>query len=488
MKYEEISEDVRPWLGVEQEYFDSQPEIVQSALVLQARERWIREGTPRRLSLRFPIEGPLEEITDVEDRLNAFFEKMTTTSHMGIVEHRFYLKDPEKIPNVEEYVQMVVHASRSLGATNVNLSYVDNDNLPQFLSFSRRDLRTHRVDELLRMLVSGSEEWAEDFYSGSDRVVSGLKTYRLSMKQFTVMVSHVEGGYGKMIPDYYEVKGTGVTLVDSYVATVVKDSPVVAHGSGRNKHQLLYKDNHFDVITKHYPASQCHCPHTGEFVGYRSHFGKRRLLMELKKKYGHDEENITTYDGSDNEHMEDEYYYYFFDYETVFDAETLNLRPYAFAVVKCDNHFKILETVSSIGLGCEEELAKYLYKEKAGDGDKKYLIGYNNSRFDNFLLLRHCLENNNHVGPVRFAGNTIISATVCGFTVRDLCRILNMSLDSACKAFKVSMAKHTDMLAHHDVQFAYLYNDEQGFKHYLERNCGTITKYVVRDCESLSEL
>ncbi|KAJ1796782.1 hypothetical protein LPJ59_003537, partial [Coemansia sp. RSA 2399] len=503
-----------------------------------AKDEWLRSGAPKLDSMQYPIEYsvanedldelPMDELTDY------YYEHHMRQSTMGIVDHRFSLRNTFNVPTAWQYLSMINYQANQLGATNTTQQYVGSDDTVYSLSFSRKDLEVHSVDELLDMLKKGSSEWIRELYTGSDYIQDAVMTYSLFMGSFTVTVSHIQGGYGKMIPDYYEVLveevpsadivrkhlfkegklgldclplleemfllnvdvlrdyrhlefdthrsiGKGVTLIDSIKAVITRDDPVIVYGSGNNKWKLLYKDNHFDIITKAYKAEECHCPHTGNFVGYRKSYNKRNLVCELKKKYMSDAENLTQYDGSDDEDEDKHVYYYFFDYETVFDPTTMEIQPYAYAIVKCDHKFKMLDTRWDIGMDCDKHLSNYLFSESPTEDETKYLIGYNNSRFDNFILLRHSLKHNNFVGRARFAGNTIVSASINGFVVRDLCRIVNMSLDKACKAFNIELPKLTGAVKHHEVQMRFM---DGVLDSYLVQMHDTIRKYVVRDCES----
>ncbi|KAJ2055155.1 hypothetical protein GGI17_006729, partial [Coemansia sp. S146] len=211
----------------------------------------------------------------------------------------------------------------------------------------------------------------------------------------------------------------------------------------------------------------------------------RQLERELKKKYLPDAENLTQYDGSDDEEDEDkDVFYYFFDYETVFDPQTMEILPYAYAIVKCDHKFKILDKQWHIGMDCDKHLSNYLFSESPTEDETKYLIGYNNSRFDNFILLKHSLKHNDYVGHARFAGNSIVSANINGFVVRDLCRILNMSLDKACKSFKIDLPKLTGAVKHHEVQMKFmegkgcLSKTDDGGRYSFGNNNGVFAEYL----------
>ncbi|KAJ2509369.1 hypothetical protein GGI11_005914, partial [Coemansia sp. RSA 2049] len=323
----------------------------------------------------------------------------------------------------------------------------------------------------------------------------GLDCVPILEEMFQVHVD-VLRDYRHLEFDTHRTIGKGISLIDSFKAEITRDDAVVIHGSGHNKWKLLYKDNHFDIITKTYSASECHCPHTGNFVGLGRRYSRKQLVHELKKKYLPDAENLSQYDGSDDEDEDKDVYYYFFDYETVFDPKTMEILPYAYAIVKCDRGFNILERQYHIGLDCDKHLSNYLFRETPTEDETKYLIGYNNSRFDNFLLLKHSLNNNNFVGHARFAGNTIVSASINGFVVRDLCRILNMSLDSACKAFRIELPKLTGAVRHQEVQMKFMegeaaFNTEHMYESVLKHlhpdelyGMDTDSAFITHECLS----
>ena len=564
MEYNDIDPAIRAIItDLSEDEFNALPPQIREFTYQGYRNRWLAMGSPRTDALLHPMEEAYTHKYMTMDELTEYYyEDHVRNSTMGIVEHRFTLRTSINKPTPWEYISMVSHQARLLEATNVTLEYVSSDDVIYHLNLSNNNIMNQSIEELLNMLRLGSSEWEDDFYgaSGSDHLRNAIPSYSLSVYHFTIIVCHISGGYGKMIPDYYQTLGlenngddcliqcfiyinhlhnltrsppetdmirkqllkegrlgidaiplleqlfdvkvdvlrdyrylefetrrnTGqnISLIDSIHTVITKDEPVIVYGSGGNKWQLLYKDNHFDVITITFEASKCHCPHTGNFIGYGQSYSKKQLVRELKKKFLADGENLTQYDGSEDEDDKD-IYYYFFDYETVFDPVTMEIIPYAYAIVKCDSQFNIMDTRYHIGMGCDKNLSDYLFKETPTQDEKKYLIGYNNSRFDNFILLRHALRNNDYVGYTRFAGNSIVSATVNKFIIRDLCRILNMPLDKACKNFKIKMPKLTNAIKHHEIQMHYI---DGTLNKYMVDMHDTIRRYVVRDCECLSEL
>jgi hypothetical protein len=247
--------------------------------------------------------------------------------------------------------------------------------------------------------------------------------------------------------DHLRNMGHGIPLIYSYIEEVTQDEPVLIHGDGTSKYKILFKDNHYDIITKFYDAKDCHCPYTGLLVGHGKKLSKTELIKELRNMHHHDQEDLTDMSDMDDEQI----YYYFFDYETIFDRKTLEIKPYAVSICKADHNFAILETKFYLGLDiCEKEFVQYLKQESPKEDEKevKYLIGYNNSRFDNYILLKAALKYGLYVGSLRFSENSIISVHINKFRLRDLCRILNMSLDKACKSFKIVNAIQTGLNKH----------------------------------------
>ncbi|KAJ2210242.1 hypothetical protein EV179_006367 [Coemansia sp. RSA 487] len=72
---------------------------------------------------------------------------------------------------------------------------------------------------------------------------------------------------------------------------------------------------------------------------------------------------------------------------------------------------------------------------------------------------------------------------IFGFKVMDLCRILNMSLAKACKAFKCSQQKLS--LDHSQVQSMFMSGK---LEEYMKENYNKIREYNMMDVKTLSEL
>lgn len=268
-----------------------------------------------------------------------------------------------------------------------------------------------------------------------------------------------------------------------YRAKIIRDDPVIIYGNKYCQNKIMYKDDHFDLIVRAYSAKDCHCRYTGTFVGYNTSLSEMEIVKHLSKQYRIEEEKLT--DKSEAS-MKKEISYCFFDYETVFDPRTSFLMPYAWAFVEMNDNFEITNRqvlVGDLSDNIGTKLVRLLKQLAPNENQVKYLIGYNNSRFDNFVLLKDALNENAYISNVRFNGNSITSMSVRGFRVRDLCRILNTSLKKGCESFKCDVIKGE--LEHDEVQNAYMYGN---FKEYLKTNNTKIFEYVLKDCVSLSEL
>ena len=541
MNYQDIPEELKLYIPEE---YDSLSDIMKNLVVDGARLRWRQEGS-------IPI-GSIVNLHRIEaqdknygELLDTLYECIIVSSTMGITDRQYDLIGENTINN-RDFICIVQEACRRVDATNVALMFVDINDILHYVSFSRRDLQTYSAEQLLEMLLKAPDEWDRNLYSGSDYVMTAMKSYTLCRTRFDITVSHVLGGYGKMFAYYYETLGLenngddclircfmtflnikqpniekireemylqegklgldAVSVLEKkygisvdvykdqrnvefrydakiYKAEIVKDSPVIIHGDGTSKYKILYKDNHYDIITKTYDTKDCHCPHTGFLVGHGKNLSRIQLHREIRRVYHHDCESLTIHSSPNTDRV---VYYYFFDYETVFDQKTLEIKPYSVAICKADSSFNILETNFYVGIDvCEKELCKYLRKETPSDDEVKYLIGYNNSRFDNYILLRCALKYRLFVGYTRFSQNSIVSMNISKFAVRDLCRIVNRPLHDACENFKIVNAKETNLIKHQDFQFAFMENklDEICKEKYED-----LKKYNIADVVSLCEL
>ena len=240
---------------------------------------------------------------------------------------------------------------------------------------------------------------------------------------------------------------------------------------------LMLKDEHYSTI-KFYPQF---CPETGELsprtpdgskwttydrnvvIGKLYEQGRYKVVdgvgQKLLRKYLIDtlgktpaqaDEVIEQVRVPEERRPAVEYADMFWDTETVVDfRHQAILRPYSLSWwVPSEEP----EPTLVVGWDCIDQLAKRL--KKAPPGRKYRLIGYNSSRFDNFLLARYGLEMD-IVDQIRFAGNSILEMRLKGHKVWDLCRYLSCSLKKACDDFKTEPRK-LEGYDHSEIQARYM--------------------------------
>src|ERR1700761_1236588 len=204
MNYQDIPEELKLYIPAEEEY-DSLSDVMKNLVVDGARLRWRQEGS-------IPI-GSIVNLHRIEaqdknygELLDMLYECMTVSSTMGITDRQYDLVGENTINN-RDFICIVQEACRRVDATNVALMFVDANDVLHYVSFSRRDLQTYSAEQLLEMLLKAPDEWDRNLYSGSDYVMTAMKSYTLCRTRFDITVSHVLGGYGKMFAYYYETLG-----------------------------------------------------------------------------------------------------------------------------------------------------------------------------------------------------------------------------------------------------------------------------------------
>ncbi|KAJ2718130.1 hypothetical protein GGI07_005876, partial [Coemansia sp. Benny D115] len=235
----------------------------------------------------------------------------------------------------------------------------------------------------------------------------------------------------------------------NYEGQAVVVTPRISYGQIECKSVILYKDNHFNVVIE-------------EDAEKIMRVVNSKKQTEIKK-------------GND-------VLYYFFDYETIWDPDTLKLEPYSFAIMKTDNIGVVIDEMFEIGN--MDRIINYLLRESINNKDNtKILVGYNNSRFDNFLLLKEIMKCYwDRIDRVFFVSNTILSMNVFDFQVMDLCRVINMSLANACQAFKCRQQKLS--LDHNIIQSMYMQGE---LENYITHNHDKIKEYNLMDVRTLTE-
>ncbi|KXN68544.1 hypothetical protein CONCODRAFT_166422 [Conidiobolus coronatus NRRL 28638] len=255
----------------------------------------------------------------------------------------------------------------------------------------------------------------------------------------------------KDVPNIEKLFGFNVSVfMDSSIIDNANPTKLTAkrvYGTGSR--QIVYQNNHFDVIKNTIDRSTLDDN------------------IEENTEYLHQHTELTTD-------------FMFYDLETTYNPETSILEPYAWSIIRCNQNGVIKEQYTTVDM--RENIVSRIIK-MSRKTRKTCLIGFNNSKFDNFFLMEQIVRSNLDPYDVVIAGNSILSFRFLNFTVRDLCRMLNTSLDKACKSFGCKLPK---------LSFDHNYVQEQRFKgqlqNFINNNLNEISKYVNRDCVALSEV
>lgn len=263
---------------------------------------------------------------------------------------------------------------------------------------------------------------------------------------------------------------------------------------------LFHKEHYYHVLNISIPP---YCSITGEFLQLNSK-GKpiclklaeiRRILIESNR--------LIQKKKTDPRFM-------FFDFETIYEKSGV-LRAYSCAVAIYDPEFnknypnlesqlskeQILKTYGNNAYDYKDglllhykqgkDLLDKIYYLFRGDNitkDDKYrrtiLVGYNNSRFDNSILVkmlsaRQLLKSDS----IFMANNSILKLTFTECTTVDLCRFLNMPLAAACENFKCKMQKLS--LDHSVMQKIYFEDQEKFWKQLADPESKFYKKYNLKE-------
>ncbi|KAJ1985878.1 hypothetical protein EDC05_006487 [Coemansia umbellata] len=393
---------------------------------------------------------------------------------------------------VKEYIRETNRIT-GLSVININLSFIDQDSRLHYYSISD-------LSKLEKVIIDGD---LDAVFGGSDDVPEDFMIV-LSTRRFRINAIDNSGGNLYHLSDYYDCTDVGgeedncliecfkyfaksdeasddirkklefkdrgllgnkhVPTLEKYFNINVcikmdefniedgKWTPRISYGDPRNSYWILIKDNHYSIIIKERPFDIARMTKTSS-------------SLEIEN--------------NQNKNL-----YYFFDYETVWDPDSYKLQPYSFAMIKTDIRGDILNTWFET-MNNAEKIIDILRSEHVCERQaRKILIGYNNSRFDNFMLLDLMVKNNHKdVDKIFFANNTILSMEIYGFQVMDSCRILNMPLAKACKAFRCRQQKLS--LDHSVVQSMFIKGELES---YLRDNYEKIKEYNIMDVRTLAEL
>lgn len=147
---------------------------------------------------------------------------------------------------------------------------------------------------------------------------------------------------------------------------ILKDEDILIHGNGTSPHKILYKNNHYDIITKRYDAKECRI--NDDFLdAYRRHV------------------NV----------------YYFFHRKIIFDT--------SLTITKTDQYFKPIHTQTLT------DPMVYLSNESQKEKNKTlYLIGWMHDHF----LFKTASQHGIPIQSVTFDKGRVTSAIIGAFRMR----------------------------------------------------------------------
>lgn len=271
--------------------------------------------------------------------------------------------------------------------------------------------------------------------------------------------------------------------------TTVKHNNVYVYGHDECDLFVFLQNEHYSFIKKR--LESFYCPISGLPVSRKGRTMPIATIRRLFLANGtlvKDADTIEPHKYEDNKNKP--YRYWFFDYETIYDKLGF-LVPYSVACIvgslNENNEFILEHKFFNMSEDCNSLFIDFLLANKDYN-HKNILVGYNNSRFDNFLLTEGLLKYELLSGNSVFkAGNSILQLKFETFKTIDLCRFVMQPLKKACEGFRCDTQK--GFLEHQQVQAIYESCDDfSEFFTKMEKYRDTIGEYNVKDCASLQEL
>lgn len=285
---------------------------------------------------------------------------------------------------------------------------------------------------------------------------------------------------------YYDTVSINKELFDSDTANVTKTtteyvyyykSPNIYNG---NLYEILLKDNHYSEIISF--EKLVFDPICGDRLKVTKGIPKELAGIAIRKSLLRQGRKIA---GTDKKKYIDKLLFY--DIETIFNPKKSYLLE-AYSVswhvststeFNADNigtHMKNTHFLK--GENCMKEFVRWI---EQNDKDIRYtLIGYNNSRFDNFVLLKELIDNDSY-NNMMFVQNSILTMKFSNrHSCFDLCRFVMTSLKKACDDFNV-YPKKQDGFLHTIPQNAFLKNGWTSLNEWLTDNHDKIITYNKTD-------
>ena len=180
----------------------------------------------------------------------------------------------------------------------------------------------------------------------------------------------------------------------------------------------------------------------------------------------------------------------FYDLETYMEPVTYNVTPYAMSYIIYDKTTKGKIAQCDRGViyktNIDDNFAIDIYQvihNKVGD-KRVLLIGYNNSVFDDYVLIDLLSKYNAKlVGTVIDNKGKILEFRYNRLKSKDMFRFMLTSLKKASEGFKCNVTKGE--LNHHEVQ---RFNNNNTYGEWIKNNKELLVDYAIKDVISLSEL
>lgn len=272
----------------------------------------------------------------------------------------------------------------------------------------------------------------------------------------------------KKIEQGARIKLTQIKYVEDYFKckiTVENDNAMLYDSDYKSIHKvkIFYDKFHYSLITKKKLSEK------------EKKANKKNLKMEYREK-------------KKKSRKVRKKKFLFFDFETIFQKKKdffLKVYSASWFVFDPEEEFKYeekhfhetrFETINPV-----KKLLKFI-NNRPSDTDY-LLVGFNNSRFDNFLLASEASKSGKFSRPF-YVNNSLLNMSVDGCKSFDLCRFLNSSLMKACKSFKSNPAK-MEGFSHLIPQQQY---EEGNLNKWLKENYEFIEKYNKFDVLSLCDL
>lgn len=301
---------------------------------------------------------------------------------------------------------------------------------------------------------------------GAIRTFLGLSTRTKDMRKDIMKItpnvyneSKIDIALFDIYEDYYKINIKVYEDTPHYNGLV--DEANLLRDTNKNYEKtmkLLFHDEHIYYITgKHLQIKECN-----------------KLQTKLKKL-----EKSKLNEIAQIKQSEVKRYLVAFDIETIFDKNDLNfLKCYSVSwfIWEEDKPFHYLEDIHTKepycfyarGEHCMEKFLNFLIKQPKNVIYKP--IGFNNSRFDNFVLCDYALSQN-LVRDLFYVNGSILKCEIGGGSgVWDISRFLTGSLDKCCKSFGTNPKKQPDLISHYEIQVYYEKYGWNGLNRLLDNN------------------